>query len=178
MRWFVFVALAAVATSGMTSVQEAPDTVNPRDLQIRQLEWQKSFLLSLAEAMPEDLYRDKVTPEQRDFAQQLHHAAIFPPLICNRAILGTDFTPPDTASVFNSAEAMKAFISESLDFCIDVVENQTDEDRAMMTRGFEGEEVPKSELLDQVYLHSAYTLGQVVANFRKHGMAPPEYPFF
>ena len=127
---------------------------------------------------PEELYREKVTPEQRDFAEQLVHATVYSPLICKRAILGVEFSPPDTASVLNSTEAMKGYITESFDFCIDVVRNQTDEDRAALTRGFEGDQVPKSEILDQVYVHAAFTIGQVVANFRKHGLAIPEYPFF
>lgn len=178
MRSMILLALMATGTMGMTALQTAPREVNPRDLQIRQLEWQQSFMLALADSMPENLYRDKATPEQRDFAHQLFHAAIYPQLICTRAILGETFTPPDTTAIYSDPDALKAFIRESIEGCKDVVRNQTDEDRAALVRGFEGDQVPKSELLDQVYLHSAFTLGQVVANFRKHGMAPPEYPFF
>ena len=39
-------------------------------------------------------------------------------------------------------------------------------------------QIPRAETLDQVYLHTVWTLGQVVANFRKHGMAPPEFVSF
>ena len=39
-------------------------------------------------------------------------------------------------------------------------------------------QIPRAETLDHVHLHSVWTLGQVVANFRKHGMAPPEFVFF
>jgi hypothetical protein len=178
MRRLAFVILAATATMGMVALQGPPAEVNPRDLQLRQLDWQETVLLNMADSMPESLYRDKVTPEQRDFAQQLFHAAMFPPTICSIAILGEQPAPADTAAILNSAEALKGFITESFEGCKEIVRNQTDEDRAALTRGFEGDQVPKSEVLDQCYLHTAYTVGQVVANFRKHGMAPPEFPFF
>jgi len=178
MRWIAFLVMATIATPSMMARQTAPPEVNPRDLQLRQLDWQESVLLAMADSMPESLYRDKVTPEQRDFAQQLFHAAMFPPMICSIAIRGERPSPPDTTAILNSAEAMKGFIRESFAQCEDAVRGQTDEDRAALTRGFEGDQVPKSELLDQCYLHTAYTVGQVVANFRKHGMAPPEFPFF
>ena len=178
MRWIAFMVAVVLTTTGMVALQEAPAQVNARDLQLRQLEWQKGVLLAMADSMPESLYRDKVTPEQRDFAQQLVHAAMFPPMICGVAILGERPAPPDTAAVLNSAEAMKGYINESFELCETAVRDQTDEDRSALTRGFEGDQVPKSDLVDQTYLHTAYTVGQVVANFRKHGMAPPGFPFF
>ncbi len=178
MRSIAFFVLAAMASPGIVALQEAQPEVNPRALQLRQLEWQRSVLLAMADSMPENLYRDRVTPEQRDFAQQIFHAASFPLFICSAGILGERPAQPDTTAILNSAEAMTGFITRSFDTCEEVVRGQTDADRAALTRGFEGAQVPKSELLDQVYLHTAYTLGQVVANFRKHGMAPPEFPFF
>jgi len=167
-----------IGAPAVSDFQEGPREITPQDLQLRQLQWQKDVLLAMADSMPESLYRDKVTPEQRDFAQQLFHAAMYPPLICSMAFMGERPAPPDTAAVFNSREALKGYINEGFGLCERVVRESTDADRAVLTRGFEGDQVPRSEILDQCYLHTAYTVGQVVANFRKHGMAPPEFPFF
>lgn len=176
MRWFVFLLGAAVTTSGAATLRQAAVEVTPKPIQLRQLEWQKAVLSAMADSMPESLYRDKVTPEQRDFAQQLVHAAEFPLIIC-AGILEREQRPQvDTITVLNSASGMKGFISETFTLCEGALRDWTEEDRAAEVMGFGGVEVPKADFLDQVFLHSAYTLGQVVANFRKRGMAPPEFP--
>ena len=66
------VALAA-CVSTTDAAQGMPESY--RDVQLRMLELQRSLLISMADSMPESLYRDKVTPVQRDFAQQIHHCA-------------------------------------------------------------------------------------------------------
>ena len=53
----------------------AQSSGTPRDVQLKMLEHQRKVLLQMVDSMPERLYRDKVTPVQRDFAQQIHHAA-------------------------------------------------------------------------------------------------------
>jgi hypothetical protein len=78
----------------------------------------------------------------------------------------------------NRAEAMMGFINGSFDFCEEAVRGWPEEDRIAPLRPDRAGSRPKAEWLDQAFLHTAYTLGQVVANFRKHGMAPPEVPFF
>ena len=47
----------------------------PREVQLKMLEHQRKVLLQMVDSMPERLYRDRVTPSQRDFAGQIHHAA-------------------------------------------------------------------------------------------------------
>lgn len=178
MRWITIILVVTASAGGIGARQEAPVDVNPRSLQLRQLAWQKSVLLAMADSMPEHLYRDKVTPEQRDFAQQLLHSAGLPWWVCH-TVRGLELPVVDTAAVLNSAEALKGFVTETFEFCEEVVRNWSEEDRkAPDPLAGDGVVAPKAELLDQAYLHTAYTLGQVVANFRKHGMAPPGFPPF
>ena len=59
-------------TAAGLSAQGAADV---RASQLKKLELERKTLLAMADSMPESLFRDKATPEQRDFAQQLHHAA-------------------------------------------------------------------------------------------------------
>ena len=60
-----------------TVVGVAPWSISPeyRAVQARALTMQRRLLLAMADSMPESLYRDKATPVQRDFAQQIRHAA-------------------------------------------------------------------------------------------------------
>lgn len=177
MRRMMFLLVFVVPVIGLRAHQDAPVEVTPRKVQLRQLEWQRSVLLAMVDSMPEDLYRDKVTAEQRDFAQQLYHSVGFPQLICH-GIKEMDPPAVDTASVLNSAGAMKDFINEAFDFCEEAVGNWPEEDRVSLVTSGSGVSTPKAEFVDQAFLHTAYTLGQVVANFRKHGMAPPAFPYF
>jgi hypothetical protein len=172
MRWIPVLALLAFGATGLAA-QTAPKSV-----QLRQLEWQKNTIIRMAEAMPEDLYSDKVTPEQRNFAEQLLHAAEFAPMVCGRFIAGTRPSLPDAEAAHTNAEAMVAYVTAAYDFCTEAVENQSDADREAVIDFFGMMRIPRAETLDQVYLHTVWTLGQVVANFRKHGMAPPEFVFF
>ncbi len=175
MRWIPVLALLAFGATGLAA-QSAP--VAPRDVQKRQLEWQKNMLISMAEAMPEDLYSDKVTPEQRSFAEQLLHAAGFAPMVCGQFIAGTEPSLPDAETAGASRVAMVGYVTAAYDFCLEALAGQSDADRQTVIEFFGMMSIPKAETLDHVHLHTVWTLGQVVANFRKHGMAPPEFAFF
>ncbi len=175
MRWIPVLALLAFGASGLAA-QTGP--VAPRDVQKRQLEWQKNMLISMAEAMPENLYSDKVTPEQRSFAEQLLHAAGFAPMVCGRFIAGTEPSLPDAETAGASTATLVGYVTAAYDFCLDAVADQADDDRQTVIEFFGMMSIPKAETLDHLHLHTVWTLGQVVANFRKHGMAPPEFGFF
>lgn len=177
MRAMVTLVLMVVCSVGLTA--QTASTITPKQTQIRQLEWQKVTLVAMADSMPENLYRDKVTPEQRDFAQQILHAAGFSNFVVGRFFGGSEPSRPDTASVLNSRSALTAFLNEAFDTSIESLENASEETRTSRQPFFgEGDPVPLAEFVDQAHLHAAFTIGQIVANFRKHGMAPPAFVFF
>ena len=177
MRVMTILVLMVVCTVGLTA--QTASTVPPKETQIRQLEWQKNTLIAMADSMPENLFRDKVTPEQRDFAQQILHAAGFSNFVVGRFLGESEPSPPDTASVLNSRVALKAFLAEAFDTSIETLENVSEETRTSRQPFFgQGDPIPLAEFLDQAYLHAAFTIGQIVANFRKHGMAPPAFVSF
>ena len=41
-----------------------------------------------------------------------------------------------------------------------------------------GTDMPRWQVWDELHEHTFWTAGQVIANFRKHGMAPPGFGFF
>ncbi len=169
-----------VCSAGVLAAQEtAPvSTESVRDAQLRQLELQRTMLLAMADSMPEDLYRDKVTPVQRDFAQQIHHATSAAAFICVRFVGVERPSLPDTAVALNSREGLRSHINATYDFTTQVLQQQSEEDRAVITPFFGGLEIPKWQVWDEIHQHTVWTAGQLVANFRKHGMAPPGFGFF
>lgn len=175
------VLLCTAIVTGQVAPLAAQGAMMPegyRDVIVRKLEAERKLLTAMADSMPEHLYRDKATPAQRDFAQQVHHAAM--PV----AMLGARFmgkTPPaslpDTATTFNTRAGLKAYIAATYDWAATTVRNQTDQE-LMESVEFFGGRMPRWQVWDELHMHTFWTAGQIVANFRKHGMAPPGFGFF
>jgi len=150
-----------------------------RDIQIRAQETQRTLLLSMVDSMPERLYRTAAAAGQRDFAQQIHHAANANQYIVSRYILGWDSLPirPDTAAIFNSRAGLRGFVTASYEFSLKTLRQQSGEDRQLLIWYF-GQKIPKWMVWDELNQHTIWTAGQIVGNFRAHGMPPPSFLYF
>lgn len=73
---------------------------------------------------------------------------------------------------------VSGYVNGVYDGAIESVRNQSDESRTEVIDFFGSMQLPRAMIWDQINDHSWWTLGQVVANFRKHGMAPPAQQFF
>jgi hypothetical protein len=173
---------ATAASAQMKPPETAPATFSMskeyRDVQKSALQTQRKLLLSFADSMPEKLYRDKATPAQRDFAQQVHHIASAVGAISAIFIKGGKFTDGDTTAAFGSRAGLKAYINQQYDAADATMAGQTDADRDLKVKFFGGKFIPKWQVWDELNQHSLWTAGQIVANFRKNGMAPPMFLFF
>ncbi len=173
------VALACVTTAAAAQEQApVPMPESYREVQISMLELQRSMLLAMADSMPESLYRDRATEVQRDFAQQIHHATSTIVWICERVFGADPISLPDTSVVLNSREGLTNYINEVYDYGVTVLADQAADDRATMVDFFGGVQIPKWQIWDEFHQHTVWTAGQLVANFRNHGMAPPGFGFF
>ena len=173
------VALACVTSAAVA--QEAAPVPMPesyREVQLTMLELQRSMLLAMADSMPESLYRDRATPAQRDFAQQIHHATSTIVWICGRFFGADPISLPDTSVVLNGREGLTNYINAVYDYGEAVLADQTADDRATVVGFFGGLQIPKWQIWDEFHQHTVWTAGQLVANFRNHGMAPPGFGFF
>jgi hypothetical protein len=175
MRLTALLTLAALAAA--PSPAHAQATTSPRDYQLRMLEHQRKFLLAMADSMPERLYRDRATPEQRDFAQQIHHAANAVAFIASTTMNGPKPVLPDTAAAFKDRAGLRAFVNGAYDYAGTLLRDQTPAARAETVKLF-GQSMPRWQVWDEIHTHTVWTAGQVVANFRKNGMAPPAFTFF
>ena len=161
-------------------IQQAfPMPAEYRDIQIRAQETQRNLLLSMVDSMPEVFYRTRAAEGQRDFAQQVHHAANANQYIVAHYLLGWDSLPvrTDTATIFNSRAGLRAFVSTSYGFSLRVLRDQPMEDRQRSIWYF-GQKLPKWMVWDELNQHTLWTAGQIVANFRAHGMPPPAFLYF
>ena len=176
---FLVAALAlAVASPAMAQGAAGAMPESYREVQMNALRLQRRMLTAMADSMPERLYRDKATPAQRDFAEQITHAAGAMPMVVG-SVLRIERPAnmrPDTAAIHTRA-GLKALINGAYDWAENALRNQTAESRAASVNLF-GTQMPGWQVWDEMHQHTIWTAGQVVANFRKNGMAPPGFGFF
>jgi hypothetical protein len=147
-----------------------------RAVQLRMLETERTLIMHMIDSMPAQYFRDKATPAQRDFGQQLHHAASSFLLVIPRSEGVPAPTVADTANGFDKA-GLRTYVNAVYDWAAGVVHNQSAADREAMTNMF-GSQMPKWQVWDEMHQHTIWTLGQTVANFRNHGMPPAAFMFF
>jgi hypothetical protein len=179
-----FVLLAMIPRG--TAAQQAPPIREAfpmppqyREIQVRAQEAQRTLLLSMVDSMPEEYYRTRAADGQRDFAQQIHHAANADQYIVAHYILGWDSLPvrSDTGLIFNSRAQLRGFVTACYTFSLRVLREEAADDRQQLIWYF-GQKMPKWMVWDELNQHTIWTAGQIVANFRSHGMAPPSFLYF
>ncbi|MFN8647870.1 MAG: hypothetical protein U0104_13960 [Gemmatimonadales bacterium] len=170
-------ALAAQAAPPIRQAFPMPEEY--RGIQLRAQETQRTLLLAMVDSMPEALFRRAAADGQRDFAEQVHHAANANQYIVAHYQLGWDSLPvrADTAVVFNSRAGLRAFVEASYAFSLRVLREQAADDRQALIWYF-GQKMPKWMVWDELNQHTIWTAGQIVANFRAAGMPPPSFLYF
>ncbi|HEY7681379.1 MAG TPA: hypothetical protein VH879_01940 [Gemmatimonadales bacterium] len=170
----------SLAAQQAAPIQRAfPMPAEYRDIQLRAQETQRTLLLAMIDSMPERFYRTAAAEGQRDFAEQIHHAANADQYIVAHYILGWDSLPihRDTAVIFNSRRGLRDFVAACYEFSIRTLRQQSPEDRQILIWYF-GQKMPKWMVWDELNQHTIWTAGQIVANFRSHGMPPPSFLYF
>lgn len=167
--------LAVCLTAAPLAAQQMPESY--RQVQMTALEAQRRYSLAMADSMPERLYRDKATPAQRDFAAQvLHHPGALGFLL-GRTMGATGAPAIDTAAALNTRAGLRAAINAQYDWAANILRTQTAQQRAEMVNLF-GTNMPRWQVWDELHQHFWWTAGQIVANYRKHDMAPPAFFFY
>src|SRR5690349_9233435 len=172
-------ALAAIAAP-LAAQNADPMPASYRQVQLAALKEQRRLLLSFADSMPERLYRAKATPIQRSFAEQVQHAAGSAAFIAGGYSRNTParWSFADTAAANGTRAGLKAFVNSAFDFTEAQLAAQTSAERAKIYDLFGAKQVPGWQVWDEINQHTMWTSGQIVANFRGNGMAPPAFGFF
>jgi hypothetical protein len=173
--------MAGQSMAGMNMSQATdPMPASYKAVQFAALKEQRRLLLSFADSMPEANYRERVTPPQRTFSEQVQHAAGSAAMIAGGFATATkaQWSFADTAAANGTRAGLKAYINSAYDFAEARLAAQTGADRARTVSLFGSPMMPGWQVFDEINQHTMWTAGQVVANFRMHGGPPPHFGFF
>ncbi len=149
-------------------------------------EWQRAKIYTKAylDAMPEDGYGFKPTPEIRSFAQQMLHLSdanyVF-------ATVASDKPNPlgETLAAHNVNEKMAAptkesttkAVMDSYDWVISTLQNMTPNQMQETTK-FGNHDITKGGLFGKAFEHQTHQRGQTTIYLRLKGVTPPAEALF
>ena len=150
-------------------------------------EWQRAKLYtkSYLDAMPEDGYGFKPTPEIRSFAQQMLHLADANYVIATVASnkpnpIGETFDSPhnlNEKTVSPTKEATTKAVMDSYDWVISTLQNMTPDQLQEATK-FGKHDITRSGLYGKAFEHQTHQRGQTTIYLRLKGITPPPEMLF
>ena len=144
-------------------------------------EWQRAKLYTKAylDAMPEDGYGFKPTPEIRSFAQQMLHLSdanyIFATVASDEPNPVGDILAArnvNEKTVSPTKEAVTKAVMDSYDWLITTLQNMAP-DQLQETTKFGKHELTRSGLYGKAFEHQTHTRGQTTIYLRLKGVTPP-----
>jgi uncharacterized damage-inducible protein DinB len=144
-------------------------------------DWQraKAYTKTYLDAMPEDGYGYKPTPEMRTFAAQMLHLAD-----ANYYFASSASGKPSTfgqksaeKTVAQTKEATTKTVIDSYDFVISCIQGMTSAQFGE-TAKVEGKVVPKGIIFDKAFEHQTHHRGQTTVYLRLKGVKPPDEMLF
>jgi uncharacterized damage-inducible protein DinB len=150
-------------------------------------EWQRAKLYtkSYLDAMPEDGYGFKPTPEIRSFAQQMLHIADANYVLVNVASdkpnpIGETFASShdvNEKTVSPTKGAVTKAVMDSYDWVISTLQNMTPDQMQAMTK-IGKHDITRSGLFGKAFEHQTHQRGQTTIYLRLKGVTPPEEVLF
>lgn len=146
--------------------------------QIADWERAKVYTKEYLDAMPDDGYALKPTPEIRSFAQQMDHLAD-----ANFAFISaaTGKKSPMEGSAEKMADQSKASVTKavmsSYDFIISALKGMTDADFAKDVKVF-GMDMKAGAAFEKAFEHQTHHRGQTTVYIRMKGATPPKEKLF
>lgn len=152
----------------------------PKTLWVRDWQRAKAFTAEYLEAMPEDGYSFRPTPEIRSFAEQMLHLANVNYNFAS-AIAGKDNPYKDGAlekstDIKTKAAVLKA-VMDSYDFMINAISSLNDAQLAETTDVF-GMPMLREEGISKAFEHQTHHRGQTTIYLRLKGVTPPSEMIF
>jgi uncharacterized damage-inducible protein DinB len=149
-------------------------------------EWQraKKYTKAYLDAMPEDGYGFKPTPEIRSFAQQMLHISDANYVLATVAsdkpnpigeTLANDGLNEKTASP--TKEATTKAVMDSYDFVISTLQNMTPDQMQEMTK-IGKHDITRGGLFGKAFEHQTHQRGQTTIYLRLKGVTPPAEMLF
>ncbi len=152
-------ALAQAQNPWMTSIKAQHDQV-------------KGYIIKTAEAVPENLYAFKATPDVRSIAQLLGHIADATNSICGNAGGGKAAPLGAEKSMTTKAQLTKG-LADAFAVCDKVIAGMTDAQAAETTKFFVGGQSTRGMIIAFNTAHNFEHYGNLVTYMRLNKMVPP-----
>src|ERR1700761_795786 len=173
---FTVLALICVSSSGFAQFTQSQ--------LVKEFQRAKNYTKAYLDAMPEDGYGFKPTPEIRSFAQQMLHLAdanyVFATVASDKPnpigeTLATHNLNEKTASP--TKEATTKAVMDSYDWVISSLQNMTP-DQLQETVKFGKHDITRSGLYGKAFEHQTHQRGQTTIYLRLKGVTPPAEQLF
>ena len=164
----VFLFLMVVMAGIRVSVAADPVVEELR----RQWQSTRSLVVGLVEAIPEDKYGYKPTPEVRSFREQIQHLVGENYMFMGMVAGEKPAVPVQPENLKARAEILKA-LSESYDYGTKVLAGLTDEKALEAVPGFGGQKSPRMGIVINNLKDNMDHYGNLVTYLRLNGLVPP-----
>jgi uncharacterized damage-inducible protein DinB len=165
-------AAAAAAVVIVSGVRPSAQTASLKSDFVKEWEGQKSTLVKIAEAMPENKFSFKPTPAQRDFGGHVMHIAQINMMVL-KTLGGKAAAPAINDKATSKADTIKA-MSDTFDYGTALLNEQTDQSMAASVQGppWMGPST-RARIIAFLIGHTQDTYGQMVVYLRLNGLVPP-----
>ena len=169
---YIILLICVALTVTASTIIKAPHAVNPM---ITRWELAKPYTKDYLDAMPEEFYSFRATPEMRTYAQQYLHIAGITYRLLSIATGTPNPYPGDTLEHMPEMQSKKAVIDvtmKSYDAMIEELKKMSDEQLQEKLTVF-GNEMTKDDVLFKAYENQAHHRGQTTVYLRLKGIKPP-----
>lgn len=172
-------AISSTVVIAQTKSEEKKSVSNERARMVKELEvfWKraKTHSLHYVDAMPEEAYGFKPTPEIRSFAEQMLHLAywncgIVEPVIGKANPFGKD--EPEKKAELKTKAAVRKVTEQSYDYIIAGLAD-LDEKKLAEEVNFFGQKMTRATLMTIAADHQSHHRGQTTIYLRLKGITPP-----
>ncbi|MBO6606701.1 DinB family protein [Psychroserpens sp.] len=178
MKKLFFLILMLFFTASILNAQD--DKVFVKDY-LERLEKSKTYLILVAESMPEDLYEFKATPESMSFAEHLMHIAWAMDWHSQSLMGGRDARDwntdtelkVDNKSKLDMISKLNETFEKTIEFISDFDTNRLDE-----RLDYFGADRTKRQILMLLSDHITHHRGQMLVYLRLNGLKPPRYVLY
>ena len=178
MKKLLILILMLPFTASILNAQE--DKVFVKDY-LERLENSKTYLIRVAESMPEDLYEFKATPESMSFAEHLMHIAWAMDWHSQSLMGGRDARDwntdtelkVDNKSKLDMISKLNETFEKTIKFISDFDTNRLDE-----RLDYFGADRTKRQILMLLSDHITHHRGQMLVYLRLNGLKPPRYVLY
>lgn len=164
--------VAAVACKSHAPHLAEPNSRFGRDF-LPDWELSKQVTLEFAQAMPEEYYDYKPTPELRSFAEHMLHIAESSIVNVARFVKG-EKPPDDDLSAYKTKAQIIAYLERALDYVAQVARELSDEEADEVVAFPEGSR-PRRKIFWYTRDHMTHHRGQTVPYYRLKGVVPPRW---